>query len=312
MCRSLCRSCFTPYLFLSNTCKKVESRICSVSNTANSTSFYSFMPAKQGLYWIGTIPHHGFLPFLPPGCDFLRCQLERGTGDTAYLHWQLVVHLERKASLHALRKMFGPYHFELTRSKAALDYVFKDDTYVEPFRYEFGTLPLSRARSADWESIWRAASSGDITSIPADVRVRHYSTLRKIASDYTTAGVVEKEVFVFWGPTGTGKSHRAWNEAGLDAYPKDGRNKWWDGYQGQLHVVIDEFAGIISIDTMLKWLDKWPVLVEIKGAKVPLKCQKIWITSNIDPDNWYPDAIAEHKAALRRRIKVTHFNAPLM
>lgn len=34
-----------------------------------------------------------------------------------------------------------------------------------------------------------------------------------------------REVHCFWGTTGSGKSFRAWAEAGLDAYPKDPRTK---------------------------------------------------------------------------------------
>lgn len=114
---------------------------------------------------------------------------------------------------------------------------------------------------------------------------------------------------MFWGATGTGKSRRAWDEAGLSAYPKDPRTKFWDGYRGQENVVIDEFRGAIDISHMLRWLDRYPVIVEVKGSATVLSAKKIWITSNISPDDWYPDLDAETKAALRRRFQqVIHFN----
>lgn len=147
--------------------------------------------------------------------------------------------------------------------------------------------------------------------IPEDIRFRHYSTIRKIASDHARAEGVEKEIFVYWGDTGTGKSRRAWSEATFEAYPKDPRTKWWDGYTGQQNVVIDEFDGTIDIAHVLRWFDRYPVLVEVKGAAVPLKATKIWLTSNISPDNWFPNATAEQRAALRRRIQVTHFPSSL-
>lgn len=59
---------------------------------------------------------------------------------------------------------------------------------------------------------------------------------------------------------------------------------------------------------MLRWLDRYPVTVEVKGSATVLKAVKIWITSNISPDDWYPDLDQETKAALRRRMQVTHFN----
>jgi hypothetical protein len=110
---------------------------------------------------------------------------------------------------------------------------------------------------------------------------------------------------VFWGLTGTGKSMRAWDEAGLMAYPKDPRTKFWCGYGSQEHVVIDEFRGGIDVSHMLRWLDRYPVIVEIKGASVVLRATHIWITSNIHPKAWYPlldDATYE---ALERRLTIT-------
>lgn len=40
-------------------------------------------------FWILTIPHHEFLPYLPPDCVYIKGQLECGEG-TGYLHWQVV------------------------------------------------------------------------------------------------------------------------------------------------------------------------------------------------------------------------------
>jgi len=58
--------------------------------------------------------------------------------------------------------------------------------------------------------------------------------------------------WVYWGRTGTGKSRRAWDEAGVDAYPKDPRTKFWCGYFGQANVIIDEFRGGIDVAHLLR------------------------------------------------------------
>jgi hypothetical protein len=76
-------------------------------------------------------------------------------------------------------------------------------------------------------------------------------------------------------------------------------------------VVIDEFRGGIDISHILRWLDRYPVIVEVKGSSVVLKATHVWITSNISPDNWYPELDAETKLALRRRFaQVVHFDNP--
>lgn len=91
----------------------------------------------------------------------------------------------------------------------------------------------------------------------------------------------------------------------MEAYPKDPRTKFWDGYQDQAHVVIDEFRGGIDVAHLLRWLDRYPVNVEIKGACVPLKATHFWITSNLPVERWYPDLDYSTLEALMRRMEIT-------
>lgn len=106
---------------------------------------------------------------------------------------------------------------------------------------------------------------------------------------------------------GTGKSRRAWEEAGLEAYSKDPRSKFWDGYQGEKNVIVDEFRGGIDISHILRWTDRYPVRVEIKGASRPLEAERLWFTSNVDPRMWYPELDQATIDALIRRINIVHF-----
>lgn len=267
------------------------------------------MPVNQARWWILTIPHANFSPpYLPPSIQYLRGQLERG-GDTGYLHWQLVVNARQPARLAAIKRIFGDSaHAEPTRSAAALDYVWKDDTRVEGTQLELGDPPHQRNSERDWERIRAMAMEGRLDDLDGQTYVCHYNQLKRIAVDNMVPIGVEKEVVVYWGRTGTGKSRRAWAEAGLGAYPKDPRSKFWDGYRGQEHVVVDEFRGGIDIAHLLRWLDRYPVIVEVKGSSVVLQAKKVWITSNIPPSEWYPGLDAETLAALMRRFNgVIHF-----
>lgn len=258
----------------------------------------------QGIYWILTIPHHAFVPYLPPSVAYIKGQLERGD-NTQYLHWQLLVVFERKCRLSAVKRIFGNgVHAELTKSKAANDYVWKDDTAVEGTRFELGALKLNRNSDTCWTSVFDNAKDGRLDDIPPDIRVRHYGNLRRIGMDYLSPAGMVRQCIVFWGSSGTGKSRRAWHEAGLGAYVKDPLTKFWDGYQGQENVVIDEFRGGISIGHLLRWLDRYPVNVEVKGAAVALKAKCIWITSNLPPQDWYKELDPETLQALLRRLQV--------
>lgn len=181
------------------------------------------------------------------------------------------------------------------------------DLYNFNKRFELGSLPFKRNSATDWESIRTNAKQGKLDEIPPDVYVRCYNQLRRIMSDHVQPLPIEKTISVYWGRTGTGKSRLAWEQAGMDAYSKDPLNKWWDGYQDQKHVVIDEFRGIVGISHILRWFDRYPTRVESKGASLRLNAHSFWITSNLDPRNWYPELDQETRDALLRRLNITHF-----
>jgi hypothetical protein len=263
------------------------------------------MPAEQRKYWILTIPSECFLPYLPPGLSCIRGQLERGDG--GFLHWQLCVAFCKKVTLTGVRRVFGPYHAEPTRSAAARDYVWKEDTRVEGTQFELGSFDIRRNSPTDWDRIRDLAKSGSLDAIPPDVYVRCFHQLRSIGSAHIQPTAMVRRCSVFWGRTETGKSRRAWAEAGDDAYSKCPRTKWWDGYGNHRHVIIDEFRGTIDISHLLRWLDRYPVRVEVKGGSVPLSAEHFWITSNLNPRLWYPELDSETLEALLRRLNITHF-----
>lgn len=265
------------------------------------------MARRQGIYWLLTIPHYDFTPYPLPGTTWSRGQLEEGDG--GYLHWQLIVAFAKKESIRGVKELFGEKaHCELSRSAAASEYVWKEETRVSGTQFQFGERPFKRNDPADWDIVWESATAGKLLSIPADIRIRYYRTLRAISSDFAQPVGMERSCFVFWGRTGSGKSRRAWDEAGLEAYPKDPRTKWWSGYNGQANVVIDEFRGAIDISHLLRWLDRYPVSVEIKGSSVPLTAECFWITSNIHPDYWYVDVDRETINALLRRMTIINID----
>jgi len=266
----------------------------------------------QGVFWLLTIPRQDWNPpmELPEFANWLKGQAEIGEG--GYAHWQVFVAFKSKKSLQACKGFFtNTSHCELSRSESASDYVWKEDTRVDGTQFEFGAKPIRRNSRTDWESIWASAIAGQLDAIPASVRVQSYSSIRRIECDYSRPVPMERQCYVFWGPTATGKSRRAWGEAGDNAYPKDPRTKFWDGYQGESSVVMDEFRGVIAVGNLLRWLDRYPVRVEIKGSSRVLLSTKMWITSNVPPEQWWPELDAATFAAFRRRVNVTEFHEPL-
>ncbi len=114
---------------------------------------------------------------------------------------------------------------------------------------------------------------------------------------------------VYWGPPGTGKSVRARNRGGDEAYwlrkPSPGGQIWFDGYTGQKSVIIDEFYGWIPIDLWCRMVDRYPLLVDTKGGAVSFCARRIIITSNVAPSSWWKKAQDGGPiwAAVQRRLQ---------
>lgn len=275
-----------------------------LSIASSDTSSRVSRPAiRQARYFMATIRESDWEPKLEHGVKFIKGQLE--CGDGGFRHYQLLVTFAQKKTIRQAKSTFGvaSAHFEPTRSAAANDYVWKEDTRIgEPF--QFGSESFQRNSKTDWDRIRNLASAGEMGDVPSEIYIRYYSNLQRIRVDSLQPIPMERSATVFWGPTGTGKSRRAWEEAGGSAYSKDPRTKFWCGYNGQQHVIIDEFRGAIDISHLLRWLDRYPVRVEVKGSSVPLQATKFWLTSNIHPSEWYPLLDQETESALFRRLNI--------
>lgn len=121
-----------------------------------------------------------------------------------------------------------------------------------------------------------------------------------------------------YGPTGTGKSHAARFSYVLKderVYAKSGATKWFDGYDNQEIVVLEDFdptcVGKSTLSDLKNWSDKWPVLVEYKGGSVYLRHRLLIVTSNHSIEECFPDASPEDIQALMRRFKKVHMNKPI-
>lgn len=297
---------------MSNSTSNVgELRSDSAANSVdgNSRSVDSARRGKQARYWIATVPEESWTPCLPDFGQYVKGQLECGESN-GFRHWQFIIYSSKKITLRTLQTITKrgviniDQHYEPTRSSAAADYVWKDATYVDGTRFEFGKLPFQRNSVHDWDAIKAFAKAGDLEPIPSDIYIRYYRTLLCIASDHEQPAGYARKTTVFVGPTGTGKSHRAWELGGTSAYSKDPRSKFWCGYTGQENVIIDEFRGGIDISHILRWTDKYPCSVEIKGSSRPNRARNIWITSNITPRQWYPDLDETTLDALLRRLEI--------
>jgi len=186
--------------------------------------------------------------------------------------------------------------------------------------WEFGVMPEQGKRN-------------DILAMKADLDSG--ASLRQISDDYTglflrySRGIKEykilhhvntneaKTVKCLWGSTGVGKTKHCWDNY-PEAYWKTrdpGNAQYWDGYDGEDTIVIDEFYGWFPWDFLLRLTDRYPLKLAVKGGTVPCSATTIVFTSNKHPREWYPNSRYEWNALnpLKRRFgdNITELTPPL-
>lgn len=123
------------------------------------------------------------------------------------------------------------------------------------------------------------------------------------------------EVIVYIGKAGTNKTRsvfEAYTDDNVIYEPRYANGKvWFDGYDPIKHkcLLFNDFSGEIHLETFLKIIDRYGYAGEIKGSIINIKVDKIYITAQKEPKQWYPEASPEHMAALCRRLtEITLFN----
>lgn len=265
-------------------------------------------PTVQARYWLGTI-NEGHGMFVPPRelngglLVWVRGQQERG--DAGNIHWQVFASFSRKVTLSKVKQEVFNGHWEPSRSEAAEAYVWKEDTRIEGTQFEVGSKAFKRNSAEDWGRVRDLAVSGKVKTILEElpeIGIKHYRTLKQIAVDFlqcpqNLSGPSGKWV---WGPPGVGKSHWVREQWGSDLYIK-AQNKWWDGYQGQKFVLLDDFDSRMLGHYLKIWMDAYSFTAETKGGTIQIRPNLFIITSNYDIPQLFEDPVVA--AAIARRCQ---------
>lgn len=231
-------------------------------------------------------------------------------------HLQGYMEFSKQQRFSAIKRLMPSAHWEKRRGtqKQAEDYCSKEESRVAgPWR--FGQAKAQGTRT-DIEGAKRILDTGGTLRDCADADFltfcKYHKAFDRYKTDITAVRSWEMDVKVYWGDAGTGKTRKA-HEDNPGAYFKP-TGDWWDGYNGEECVILDDFYGQMQWGFLLKLLDRYPLRVPFKGGFHQFTSKRIIFTSNVDITDWYK--YAENPRfkieALRRRIsEKVHFAADL-
>lgn len=233
--------------------------------------------------------------------------------ETGRKHFQGFLQCEKRKRFTAMKKLVGDgVHLEKRRGTAqeAHDYCNKEESRVNGPWYA-GEMSKEAGRGQKLVELMKMAGEGkaevEIADADPATWARNYRAIGRYSSLKAKKRMWEMENKCFWGDAGAGKTRLVY-ETEPDVFSKPS-GKWFDGYAGEEAVLIDDFTGDMDLSLFLKVLDRYPLRVEVKGGTTSFLAKRVYVTSNLTPEDWYPKATAEQHAAIRRRFKeMKHFS----
>lgn len=187
--------------------------------------------------------------------------------------------------------------------EACIAYCSKEKTRVEgPF--EHGDRP-KKGKRTDLAKLASQVVEGkkinEIATTDPEMFVRYGKGLKLLREEVQVHRTDAPQVIWLWGLAGVGKS-RIPNTLFTSIYIKDG-TAWWDNYDHEDCILIDDFDGKWPFRDLLRLLDRYQYQGQFKGGYVKINSPYIFITCEFAPDYfWEGNAYAQ----VARRIKLIH------
>jgi len=255
-----------------------------------------FSMAKQQVFTINNpqLSPDEFLSKFEGLAQYVVFQEEKAP-ETGTIHYQGYVEFKKKKRYSWCSKHLAKGHWE-ARSKnstreAARDYCKKRDTRTRG-PWELGQwLDQGQGKRTDIDRVVELAKKGhsyhEIARQEPKTALRYPKGVQLLAEAHQSQRTGTVEVHLIHDDPGTGKSSYLANKFGAEAYWKP-PGKWWNGYNGQKVIILDEYRGWLAMADLLFTLR--PIgfrTMETKGGQGPLAHTQVWITTNIHPRNWH-------------------------
>jgi len=234
-------------------------------------------------------------------------------------HYQSFIYFENDKSFSKMKKLIPDTHIQPrsknSTNKQASDYCRYDDypknTIENTEIWEIGILPQQGKRT-DIEEI------KDVVKTTNSMRkvIEVATNLQQIKMAEYLLKYSEKSrdyqptVLWYYGTTGTGKSKAAHAKfEGTDYYRKtELSGKWWEGYDGQENIIIDDITETtIPYKQLLDITDRYATRVECKNGSRQFMGRTIIITTIKSPQEMYYEFPNGGDELLRRITTITEF-----
>lgn len=221
---------------------------------------------------------------------------------TGTLHLQGYVQLKCKERLTGLSKKLPGCHLEQARGGYDANFAYCSK---EGLSFTHG-YPDTVGKRKGLEEACEAIKNGTrLLSIAEEdplVYARYSRGLQALSDILVKPRNFKTEVFWFFGPTGSGKSRRVYDEE-PDLYTKSPINKWWDGYCGQSAVIIDDYRrDFCTFAELLRLFDRYAYPIERKGGTSAFGSRRVYITTPRSPRETWEGRSDEDLRQLLRRI----------
>lgn len=223
-------------------------------------------------------------------------------------HLQGYVQFTNPVGLQGARRFSLRAHFERARGTPlqCIEYCSKPESAVPGTFWETGTRPTGQGARSDLAAVVAAVKSGasnaQVVEDFGEQFVKFHRGLQTLR--YVISAKRDFKTTVKWwhGSTGSGKSRAAFDE-NPDAYWKDPCNKWWDGYDGEECVVIDDYRrDFCTFSALLRLFDRYPLRLESKGGTISFLARTLIITTPKSPTMTWEGRSDEDIEQLTRRI----------
>jgi len=203
------------------------------------------------------------------------------------------------------------------------------DEILKPKR---GNQQGKRTDIADCVRYFKEEFKGNMDDVPLE-HIETYIKFPKYFDKICVKKQLQEEVpfkhaVCLYGKTGHGKTYRARKMAkqlviegkANAVYEKDGQTKWWDGYDGQEVVIVNDFRpNNKDPEILAMWLNildpKIAWQVQVKGSMTVVRARYFIFTSPSDPSGWFAHTCEVDDPAqqlLRRMNTIMHCDKPFI